>query len=148
MNYRREFRNNCKISDWIAAETRRECESRLEISDVRLKIADVIPKCIWKNQIRLGAIRIEFGRDTQRAWEVKKIKITKKYLQELIKEEVQDYIGGMVRPDQLKSFILDDLKQCIHFVENEQWEFQSLLRNISKRVEILAELVEDDDDEV
>ena len=76
------------------------------------------------------------------------MKITKKYLQELIKEEVQDYIGGMVRADQLKSFILDDLKQCIHFVENEQWEFQSLLRNISKRVEILAELVEDEDDEV
>lgn len=52
MNYRRELRNTCKISDWIAAETRRECESRLEISDVRLKIADVIPKCIWKIQIR------------------------------------------------------------------------------------------------
>ena len=55
------------------------------------------------------------------------MKLTKNYLQRIIKEEVQDYVGGMVRPDQLKSFILDDLKQCVHFVENDQWEFQSLL---------------------
>jgi hypothetical protein len=78
------------------------------------------------------------------------MKITKKYLQELIEEEmgdlVQDAIGGMARPDQLKSLVLDDLKQCIYFVETDQWEFQSLLRNISKRIEILAELVEDNDD--
>ncbi len=74
------------------------------------------------------------------------MKLTNSQLLSLIQEEVQDYVGGMVRPDQLRSFILDDLKQCIHFVENDQWEFQSLLRNISKRVEILAELSEDEDD--
>ena len=72
--------------------------------------------------------------------------ITKEYLKSIIEAEVQDYVGGMVRPDQLKSFVIDDLKQCISFVEREQWEFQALLRNISKRVEILANLAEEQGD--
>ena len=61
-------------------------------------------------------------------------------------EEVQDFVGGMVRVDQLKNLVLDDIKQCAKFAQDDMWEFQSLLRNISKRVEILAELSEDEDD--
>ena len=54
-------------------------------------------------------------------------------------EMIQDPIGGTIRPDQMKVLIVDDLKQCLYFVENDQWEFHSLLRNVAMRVKVLSD---------
>jgi len=54
-------------------------------------------------------------------------------------ENIQDPIGGTIRPDQLRGLIEDDLKQCLYFVQNEQWSFQSLLRNVALRVKVYSE---------
>jgi len=56
-------------------------------------------------------------------------------------EMIQDPIGGTLRPDQLKDLIVDDLRQCLYFVENNQWEFGSLLRNIALRVKVYSDFI-------
>lgn len=97
---------------------------------------------------------------------------TKSYLQKIIEEEtskinikeeglgdehsewepdyeglIQDPIGGMVRPDQIKKNIIYDLRQCLRFAEHEQWEFRSLLLIIDQRIDAILESQEDLDDE-
>ncbi len=82
----------------------------------------------------------------------------KTFLEKIILEEVekfklendnliQDPTGGMIRPDQMKMMILDDLKKCLMMVgEYKQFNISSLLKITAMRADVLAELYEDDDD--